>query len=112
MKYLLLLALLAFAAALVYWRLRPYIHLARRAFGFVRDARRLSQQGVPPGPAPRRASVSEPGERLVRCSSCGTWLPSSRAIAARSSSEAYCSTDCLERSARGESRPRSLGDKF
>lgn len=110
MKYLLLLALLAFAAALVYWRLRPYIHLARRAFGFVRDARRLSRQEMP-GPAPRRAA-SSPGERLVRCSSCGTWLPSSRALAARSSSEVSCSTDCLEGSARGDSRPRALGDKL
>lgn len=108
MKYLLLLALLSFVAALVYWRLRPYIHLARRAFGFVRDVRRISRQDVP-GPAPRRASAA--GERLVRCSSCGTWLPSSRALAARSSSEAYCSTDCLERSARGESPSRALGDK-
>jgi hypothetical protein len=97
MKYLLLLALLAFVGLLVYWRLRPYIHFARRAFGFVRDARRLSRQDMP-GPAPRRASAS--GERLVRCSSCGTWLPTSRALAARSSSEVYCSTDCLERSAR------------
>ncbi len=109
MKYLLLLAVLAVVAFLVYLRLRPYIHLARRAFGFVRDARRLSQQDMP-GPAPRRASAS--GERLVRCSSCGTWLPASRALAARSSSEVYCSTSCLENSARGESRPRAAGDKL
>ena len=108
MKYLLLLAVLAAVALLIYWRLRPYIHFARRAFGFVRDARRLSQQDMP-GPAPRRANAS--GERLVRCSSCGTWLPSSRALAARSSSEAYCSTECLELSAHGESRPRAAGDK-
>ena len=107
MRYLIPLALLAFAALLVYWRLRPYIHFARRALGFVRDARRLTQQDFP-GPAPRRAST----ERLVRCSSCGTWLPASRALAARSSSEVYCSTDCLEGSARGDSSPRALGDKF
>ena len=108
MKYLLLLAVLSFVAVLVYWRLRPYIHLARRAFGFVRDVRRLSQQDLP-GPAPRRASAA--GERLVRCSSCGTWLPASRALAPRASPEVYCSTDCLERPARGESRPRAVGDK-
>jgi len=108
-KYLLLFALLAFVAVLLYWRLRPYIHFARRAFGFVRDVRRLSRQDLP-GPAPRRAASA--GERLVRCSSCGTWLPASRALAARSSPEAYCSADCLERSARGESRPRAVGDKL
>lgn len=107
MKYFLLLALFVFVALLVYWRLRPYIHLARRAFGFVRDARRLTRQDLP-GPAPRRANAS--GERLVRCSSCGTWLPSSRALAVRSSSEVYCSTDCVERAGRGEARPRGAGD--
>lgn len=100
MKYLLLLAVLTVVALLVFWRLRPYIHFARRAFGFVRDVRRLSRQDLP-GPAPRRASSA--GERLVRCASCGTWLPSSRALAARASSEAYCSTDCLELSARRSS---------
>ena len=112
MKYLLLLVVLSFVAVLVYRRLRPYIHFARRALGVVRDVRRLSQQEMP-GPSPRRApSASAAGERLVRCSSCGTWLPSSRALAPRSSSEVYCSADCLERSARGESRPRAVGDKL
>lgn len=110
MKYLILLALLTLVALLVYWRLRPYIHIARRAFGAVRDVRRITRQD-PSGPAPRRSPAS-PGERLVRCSSCGTWLPSSRALSARSSSEAYCSTSCLESSARGESRPRAAGDRL
>ena len=99
MKYFLLLTLLAFVALLVYWRLRPYIHFARRAFGFVRDARRLSRQDLP-GPAPRRAPATS-GERLVRCSSCGTWLPTSRALTVRSSAEVYCSADCVQRSAGG-----------
>ena len=109
MKYLLLLALLTAVALLVYWRLRPYIHFARRAFGFVRDARRLTRQDTP-GPDPRRASAS--GERLVRCSSCGTWLPASRSLAIRSSPEVYCSTDCVERAGRPESRTRAGGDKL
>ena len=109
MNYLLLLALLVFVGLLLYWRLRPYINIARRAFGFVRDVRRLSRQD-PPGPVPRRAAA--PGERLVRCSSCGTWLPASRALAVRSSAEVYCSTECVERAARGEPRPRAVGDKL
>lgn len=111
MKYFLLLAVLAFVALLVYWRLRPYIHVARRAFGFVREVRRLSRQDVP-GPVPRRPPAASPGERLVRCSSCGTWLPASRALTARSSAEAYCSADCVERAARGEVRPRAAGDRL
>ena len=109
MKYFLPLALLAFVALLVYWRLRPYIHMARRALGFVRDVRRISRHEMP-GPAPRRANES--GERLVRCASCGTWLPSSRALAARSSPEVYCSTDCVERAAEASSRPRAATDNL
>jgi len=97
MKYLLLLTLLAVAAALVYWRLRPYINMARGVLGFVRDSRRMSGQDISAGPAARRAG--QPAERLVRCASCGTWLPASRALAARSTSNVYCSRDCLERSA-------------
>jgi hypothetical protein len=104
MKYLLVVALLALVAVLVYWRLRPYIQMARRALGFVRDVRRLSQQDAH-GPAPRRASPAATGERLVRCSSCGTWLPASRALDVRASAEAFCSADCLERSAGKASRP-------
>jgi hypothetical protein len=96
-KYLLLLAVLAAVALLLYWRLRPYIHMARRAFGFVRDVRRLSRQETA-GPAQRRPTPAA-NERLVRCSSCGTWLPASRAIAARSSAEVYCSDGCRSPSA-------------
>jgi hypothetical protein len=106
-KYLLILALFAFVALAVFWRLRPYIQMARRALGVVRDVRRISRQDMP-GPAPRRAGTS--GERLVRCSSCGTWLPSSRAIAVRSSAEVYCSTNCLERPASSGSSQTAGGE--
>ena len=99
MKYLLLLALFVGVGALVYWRLRPYINFARRVFGFMRDPRRLSPDDLPSSPATRRSGGRVTGERLVRCSSCGTWLPASRALAARSSADSYCSTDCLERAA-------------
>jgi hypothetical protein len=109
-KYFLVLAVLALVALLIYRRLRPYIHVARRALGFVRDVRRLSRQDAP-GTTTRRAAAA-PGERLVRCSSCGTWLPASRALAARSSTEAYCSVDCVGRAAGGGSRPRSAGDRL
>ena len=57
-----------------------YIHLARRAFGFVRDARRLSRQDLPARSAPRVYV----GERLwgggvgggSSCVVCGTAMPS------------------------------------
>jgi hypothetical protein len=94
MKYLFLLALFAVVAFLIYLRLRPYIKAARRVLGFVRDACKLSADDISAA-APRRAN--RPGEKLLRCETCGTWLPSSRALAHRGASQVYCSHACLER---------------
>jgi hypothetical protein len=102
MKYLLLLALFALVVFLVYRRLKPYINTARRVLGFVRDARNLSTDA--PSAATKRASRA--GEKLLRCETCGTWLPISRALTLRGSANAYCSHACLERAA-GAHRPRS-----
>ena len=105
-KYLLVFIFLAFAVALVYVRLRPYISIARRAFGFVRDARRMTG---PDAAAPPRRTQGAGGEKLVRCAACGTWLPASRALNFRASpQEAYCSEECLERTGRDADRaPRA-----
>ena len=105
-KYLLVAFLLTFVAVVVYMRLRPYIAIARRALGFVRDARRMTAHDA--AAAPRR-TPSARAEKLVRCSSCGTWLPASRALNFRASPPAaYCSQECLERAGRGEDRaPRA-----
>jgi hypothetical protein len=96
-KYLFLLALFLLIAFFVYRRLRPYIDAARRVLGFVRDARALSADDPFATTAARRAN--RPGEKLVRCETCGTWLPSSRALTHRNSSGTYCSNACLERAA-------------
>ena len=101
-KYLLVIFFLTFAAALIYMRLRPYINIARRALGFVRDARRMAAPDAPP-----RAQAAG-GGKLVRCASCGTWLPASRALTFRASPHPYCSQECLERTGRDEDRaPRA-----
>jgi hypothetical protein len=102
MKYLLLLALFALVAFLIYRRLKPYITTARRVLGFVRDARNLSTDV--PSAATKR--VSRAGEKLLRCETCDTWLPASRALTLRGSTNAYCSHACLERAA-GAHQPRS-----
>ena len=104
-KYLLIIFILSFGGYVVYVRLRPYINMARRAFGFVREVRRVSADGAPA--APQRAQ-SAGGEKLVRCARCGTWLPASRALVFRASPHAYCSQECLEREPRDEDRtPRA-----
>jgi hypothetical protein len=101
-KYLFVLGLLTFVVFLVYWRLRPYIAVARRVLGFVRDARGLGPDAATN--APRRATTRA-GESLVRCAACDTWLPASRALTLRHSATAYCSNACLERAA-DASQPR------
>jgi hypothetical protein len=103
-KYLLIIIFLGFVAAVVYMRLRPYIHLARRAFGFVREARRMTSDAA--AQSPQRARNAG-GEKLVRCASCETWLPASRALTFRASPHAYCSQECLERKADQDHAPRA-----
>ncbi len=98
MKYVFILALLTVVVGLVYWRLRPYIRMARRFLTVVRDVRRVSEANMP-GDVQRRESPRASNEMLVRCASCGAWLPASRAVRLRSSQSPYCSHACLERAA-------------
>ena len=99
MKYLLIFLVLLAVGGFIYWRLRPYIAMARRALGFVRDMRRMSVNQTPADISGARRQPDATQEKLVRCSACGTWTPASRAVSLRSSSSTYCSTACLERAA-------------
>jgi hypothetical protein len=103
MKFLFILTLLAFAFALVYRRVRPYVNAARRFHHVFRDAQRLASDDH--ATAPRRQSTRAV-ETLSRCSICDTWLPASRALTLRNSPDLYCSHACLERAAAGEPAKR------
>lgn len=99
MKYLLVfLFLSALVALYAYWRLRPYIRVARQFFAAARGATRV---GGPAGAneIPRREPAAAPAEQLVRCASCGTWLPASRSVSLGRGGPQFCSHACLERSA-------------
>ena len=105
MKYLVVLALFAVVAFVVYWRLRPYIRGARRFLGVVREMRRVSE-GTPGGfPQRQPGAKKTAGEKLVRCAACGTWMPASRAVSLRRGAS-YCSHACLERAADSPRRAR------
>jgi hypothetical protein len=97
-KYLLVLALFAAVAFLVYWRLRPYIRGLRRFLSVLREVRGMregvSSGGLPQQPNPKKAA----NEKLQRCAACGTWMPASRAVSLRGGAT-YCSHTCLERAA-------------
>jgi hypothetical protein len=81
--------------AFILWRMRPYIKMAQRVLGIMKDARQVNTHDAA---APLRSSDKD-GQRLVRCASCDTWIPASRAVRLRSQAAAYCSHECLERAA-------------
>ena len=98
MKYLIVLGAIALIFyLLLFWRLRRYLPVVRQIFGITRSLYRMTKNAKTTEPAV--SSKQSDGERLVRCSSCGTWIPAGRAIQLRSKSSVYCSTSCLENAA-------------
>jgi hypothetical protein len=110
LKYLIVAVILGALCTIIYLRLRPYINLARRVLGVVREARGMSAGGQSPDAAMRQKKTTA-DERLVRCASCGTWFPASRALTLRATSSNFCSHACMERSAGAESAPRAAGNQ-
>ena len=109
MKYLIVAAILGALLFLLYLRLRPYINAARRVLAVFREARAMSAGGQATDSMRQKKTVDE---RLVRCASCGTWLPGSRALTLRSTSSTFCSHGCMERSAGAESARRAAGSQL
>jgi Fe2+ or Zn2+ uptake regulation protein len=109
LKLFLILITLALFGAFIYWRLRPYIATARRVLGFMRDLRRVNTTSST-NESVRRSTTEN--EKLVRCQSCETWIPATRAVTLSRSRQAassyYCSHACLERAAEANqpARPR------
>ena len=101
MRLLIIAAIFAVVVLLLYLRLRPYIRMARQVFGVARGVQGAMRQDSD-GSSARGAANS--GDRLVRCDSCGTWIPSSRALKLRSSNASYCSQKCLATSAQESER--------
>jgi hypothetical protein len=105
-KYVIVLAIFAAVAFLVYWRLRPYIRGLRRFLGVLREVRRMREGAAPAGfPQRQGGPKSAANEKLQRCAACGTWMPASRAVSLRGGAT-YCSHACLERAADAPRRAR------
>jgi hypothetical protein len=110
LKYLVVAVIVGAFCTIVYLRLRPYINIARRVLGVVREARAVSAGGQSPDASmPQKKTAAD--ERLVRCASCGAWIPASRALTLRATSSTYCSHACMERSAGAENTPRAAGNQ-
>ncbi|HKE55080.1 MAG TPA: hypothetical protein VKB46_00200 [Pyrinomonadaceae bacterium] len=93
MKYLLIAALVSLLFVFIYSRLRPYIQLFQKALTFLNNP----VGPVSAGTTQRRAGDLE--NKLIRCDSCGTWVPANRAVRLSSGLASYCSRECLEKSA-------------
>lgn len=95
MKYLIIATLVSVAFVIIYSRLRPYLQLMRKVVESINSA---TQTATTTPNAPRAPSKN----KLVRCDSCGTWIPAERAIHLGSGLASFCSPECLTQNAQGK----------
>ncbi|MFN2494174.1 MAG: hypothetical protein ABR501_14960 [Pyrinomonadaceae bacterium] len=93
MKFLVIAALVSLLLLLLYSRLYPYFKILKKILNV---AKTLGDSGQVSGGAARKSTLPVDNQ-LVRCVSCGTWIPSDRAIGANSRGSIYCSRECLEK---------------
>jgi hypothetical protein len=98
MKYLIIAALLSIIFVLVYARVRPYLKLIQKvmqSFNVVTDINTstVAQQQKTPS-----------RNKLVRCDSCGTWIPAERALSLNSGLATYCSAECMAKKSTSQKR--------
>lgn len=87
MKYLIIAALASIVFILVYTRIRPYLKLIQQVTNSLNTPANVSSE-----------------KKLVRCESCGTWIPSERALSLRSGLATFCSTECMARKPEAKQR--------
>jgi hypothetical protein len=97
LKYLIVAALVSIAFVFVYSRVRPYLKLIRK----VVESLNVATEGTATPAAPERTPSKN---KLVRCDSCGTWIPAERALHLGSGLASYCSTECLTKSSQAKER--------
>ena len=88
MKYLIIGALLSIIFVLVYSRVRPYLKLIQKviqSFQVVTDVTATTAS----------SQKTRSKNKLVRCESCGTWIPAERALNLRSGLATFCSPECM-----------------
>ena len=90
MKYLIIGVLVSIIFVLVYSRVRPYLKLFQQVMGAF---------NVPPD---REKTPSR--NKLVRCESCGTWVPAERAMTLNSGLATFCSAECMAKKPTSKAR--------
>lgn len=87
MKYLVIAALVSIIFVLVYSRVRPYLKLIQKIASSLNAAVDITATA----PQPKTPSKN----KLVRCASCGTWIPAERALNLNSGLATFCSAECM-----------------
>jgi hypothetical protein len=90
LKYLIIAALVSFVFVIVYSRVRPYLKLFRKV---VESLNVATEDTVTAADQQRSPSKN----KLVRCDSCGTWIPAERALHLGSGLASFCSTECVSK---------------
>ena len=89
MKYLIIAALVSIIFVLVYSRVRPYLKLIQKIASSLNAAVDITSTTT----ASRPKTPSK--NKLVRCESCGTWIPAERALNLNSGLATFCSAECM-----------------
>lgn len=100
---LLLIIISGVALSALYLRLRPYIQTVRKFLKSFREIGGLDEFEGNDAVQTRKAN-----EKLVHCTSCGLWIPESRAVKLKQNI-VYCSHDCLENAAHPVKQKRRSG---
>ena len=87
-KYLIIGALLSIIFVLVYSRVRPYLKLIEQV---IKSFQVVTDVSATTAATPRTPSKN----KLVRCESCGTWIPAERALNLSSGLATFCSPECM-----------------
>jgi hypothetical protein len=88
MKYVIIAVLVSIVFVLIYARVRPYLKLIQKVVKSLNVVTDIS--ATTPSARDTRSE-----NKLVRCESCGTWVPADRALKLKSGLSTFCSTECM-----------------
>lgn len=88
MKYLIIGGLLSIIFVLIYARVRPYLKLLQKV---VESFKVVGEMNVTTTSTQNTPSKN----KLIRCESCGTWIPAERALNLSSGLATFCSPECM-----------------
>lgn len=89
MKYLIIAGLVSIIFVLVYARVRPYLKLMQKV---VQSFNVVTEINTSTATAQKKTPSRN---KLVRCDSCGTWIPAERAMNLNSGLATFCSAECM-----------------